>query len=189
MLNIGSRFCIMGDWDTSEVPQGRLAIYLTPSNAWGVGNHPSTQAFLRALEAEKVEGARVLDLGTGSGILAVAAAKLGASHVACVDIHPGTAKALPKNAIANQVTLQFTHQKIQDVDWAEDSYDLALMNIDSLELITHAMANVPASSIFMMPETQYVSTLQAHAVISGWESTVLEEVERWTLMRLRRSDG
>jgi ribosomal protein L11 methyltransferase len=71
--------------------------------AFGTGQHPTTAMCLRALEERVRRGDEVLDLGTGSGILAVAAARLGARRVIALDIEPQAVKAARENAAANGV--------------------------------------------------------------------------------------
>jgi len=85
---------------------GRLPetlIRIDPGMAFGTGQHPTTAMCLRALEDLVRPGMRVLDLGCGSGILAIAAAKLGAARVLALDIDPLAVKATRQNAAANGV--------------------------------------------------------------------------------------
>jgi len=87
------------------VPANRLAIVLDPGMAFGTGQHASTRGCLVLLETALAErrAARVLDLGTGSGILAIAAAKLGAGEIVAVDIDPDACAAARDNALVNGV--------------------------------------------------------------------------------------
>jgi ribosomal protein L11 methyltransferase len=83
---VGRRFWIdPGDPSPSQPPAGRIALRLPASRAFGTGEHESTRLALLALEQESVEGRRVLDAGTGSGVLALAAAALGAESVFAFD--------------------------------------------------------------------------------------------------------
>lgn len=103
-LLIGERLYIHPPW-IDAVPAGRIAIVLDPGMAFGTGHHASTRGCLilmeRALRA--VPRARVLDLGTGSGILAIAAAKLGAAEVWAVDIDSAACAVAIENAAVNRV--------------------------------------------------------------------------------------
>ncbi len=86
---VGRRFWIdPGDPTDSEPPAGRVALRLPASRAFGTGEHESTRLALLALEEEPLEGAAVLDAGTGSGVLALAAAALGAAGVVACDTDP-----------------------------------------------------------------------------------------------------
>jgi ribosomal protein L11 methyltransferase len=83
---VGRRFWIdPGDGAGVPPPEGRIALYLPASRAFGTGGHESTRLALAALEDEPVEGVDVLDVGTGSGILALAAVALGARRAVGVD--------------------------------------------------------------------------------------------------------
>jgi ribosomal protein L11 methyltransferase len=84
---VGRRFWVdPGDPSDSEPPAGRIALRVPASRAFGTGGHESTRLVLLALDEEPVEGLTVLDIGTGSGILALAAAALGARFVWGCDV-------------------------------------------------------------------------------------------------------
>lgn len=91
--------------DQSVVGGGvnRDGVSWLPGRAFGSGSHPTTTLSLRALEAKLRTGDRVLDLGTGSGILAIAAAMLGASQVVACDVDPAAVAATMRNTALNQV--------------------------------------------------------------------------------------
>ncbi|MGH2349600.1 MAG: 50S ribosomal protein L11 methyltransferase [bacterium] len=99
---VGARWWIKPTWDDQAVPPGRLVIELDPGMAFGSGLHPSTQLCLRVLEEHLAAGSRVIDVGTGSGILAIAAAKLGASVLA-LDSDPVAVAVARQNASHNGV--------------------------------------------------------------------------------------
>ncbi|RPI13213.1 MAG: 50S ribosomal protein L11 methyltransferase [Lysobacterales bacterium] len=80
-----------------------VRIELDPGLAFGTGTHPTTALCLEWLDAEELTGARVADYGCGSGILAIAAARLGASHVIAMDIDPQALLATRENAVRNGV--------------------------------------------------------------------------------------
>lgn len=97
------RFVIKPSW-REYVPQANdVLIELDPGQAFGTGLHPTTHMCLLALEAHLAPGANVLDLGTGSGILAIAAARLGAAHVLALDIDPLAVEVAQANVLANGV--------------------------------------------------------------------------------------
>ncbi len=85
---VGTRFFLAPEWRDDPTPPGRLRIVVNPGMAFGTGAHESTQLCLEALESEVKPGMTVLDVGTGSGILARAAALLGAGRVIAFDIDP-----------------------------------------------------------------------------------------------------
>lgn len=101
-FRIGERFLIKPSWEEAEVQEGDIVLELDPGMAFGTGTHPTTALCLRALEQVVKPGRRVFDLGTGSGILAIAAAKLGAM-VEAVDLDAVAVKVAGKNVKLNQV--------------------------------------------------------------------------------------
>lgn len=100
---IGRRFLVLGTHDSGLREPGRIAIVLDAGLAFGSGEHGSTRGCLRALERLKRPAGRILDLGTGSGILAIAAAKRFARPVLASDIEPWSVLVAAANARANGV--------------------------------------------------------------------------------------
>jgi ribosomal protein L11 methyltransferase len=105
---------------------GEVVVRLDPSRAFGSGSHPSTLACLAAVDRFAETGSAVLDVGCGSGVLAVAAARLGASPVVAVDVDPVAVAATASNAAANDVRVDARHGS---VDAVEGTFDLVLANI------------------------------------------------------------
>ncbi|MDQ2139234.1 50S ribosomal protein L11 methyltransferase [Alcaligenaceae bacterium B3P038] len=115
-IPIAGRLWIVPSWhrDDPAVPglddagsaDGRIHIELDPGLAFGTGSHPTTHLCLEWLEATLSQGATVLDYGCGSGILAIAAGKLGASAVTGVDIDEQAVQATRDNAAVNHVAVQ-----------------------------------------------------------------------------------
>ncbi len=105
-VEIGERLWIGPSW--REPPADRIAVRLDPGLAFGTGTHPTTQLVLRFLERRIRGGEGVLDYGCGSGILAIAAAKLGAARVDGVDVDPQALATARDNARGNGVELQPT---------------------------------------------------------------------------------
>ncbi len=102
-IPIGAQLMVVPAWQESPDP-GRVAIRMDPGMAFGTGTHPTTQLCLELLEAHMPEDASaVIDVGCGSGILAVAALKLGAQAALAVDIDPEAVQAAQANAELNGV--------------------------------------------------------------------------------------
>jgi ribosomal protein L11 methyltransferase len=104
-LHVGRSILIIPAWMQGEVTPApdELPIVLDPGMAFGTGLHPSTQLCLRALEDVLQPGDRVLDAGCGSGILSIAAARLGAGSVDAFDIDPIAVRATEENAALNHL--------------------------------------------------------------------------------------
>lgn len=101
-VQISSRLVIKPSWEEYDAPAA-VVVDIDPGMAFGTGTHPTTVLCLQGLEEYIKPGDLVFDIGTGSGILAVAAVKLGARHVEAVDIDPVAVLVAEENAERNQV--------------------------------------------------------------------------------------
>jgi ribosomal protein L11 methyltransferase len=103
-LEVGEKLYIVPEWmREEEVPQGRTPIYLNPGLIFGTGSHASTQLCLGGLQKVVQPGDRILDLGCGSGILAIAGLQLGAESAVGCDIDPKAVKVAMENASFNGI--------------------------------------------------------------------------------------
>ena len=142
-IPISSRLWIVPTWHTASDPNA-INIVLDPGLAFGTGSHPTTRLCLRWLDSNLQGGENVLDYGCGSGILAIAAMKLGAAHATGVDVDFQAVSASRDNAIANQVgNVQFY---LPD-DAPQSSYDLVIANIltNPLRLLAPLLAKATQS--------------------------------------------
>ncbi len=94
-LEVGEKFFVVPPWNTDPTPAGRFRLEINPGNQCGTGQHPCTQKCLAAMEQHIRPGDRVLDVGSGSGILSIAAQMLGAGNVIACDIDLETARVVP----------------------------------------------------------------------------------------------
>jgi len=101
-IPIGRKLLILPAWIKQE-DKTRIAVKIDPSMAFGTGTHPSTQLCLELIEEYTQPGAPVIDIGCGSGILSIAALKMGASRALAVDIDSASVKATGENAESNGV--------------------------------------------------------------------------------------
>ncbi|MEW6661282.1 MAG: 50S ribosomal protein L11 methyltransferase [Bacillota bacterium] len=100
---VGHRIVVAPAWEKYEPSEDELVIWLDPGMAFGTGTHPTTAMCIRLLERYVSPGAKVIDVGTGSGVLAIAAARLGAGQVTGVDIDPLAVTIARENAAANRL--------------------------------------------------------------------------------------
>ena len=95
---------IVPEWMKGQpIPEGRVPLYLNPGLTFGTGSHPTTQLCLELMEQHIHGGEKLLDLGCGSGILAIAALGLGADHAVGVDIDPKAVDVAYENAAMNGI--------------------------------------------------------------------------------------
>lgn len=132
---LGDRLVIAPAWDETPAEPDDIVVYLDPGMAFGTGQHPSTQLCLAFLEQVLTWGNRVYDVGAGSGILSIAAVKLGAGVVQAVDIDQVAVDAVIENAALNDVPCdsESTETGIQirkgSIDTFDGPFDLIVINI------------------------------------------------------------
>ena len=139
-LPIGRRFLIVPPWRLTE-GEDRLRIVIRPGQAFGTGHHPSTLGTLNLLEewCASHRVGRALDVGTGSGILAIAMHKLGAAQVVAIDIDATALENARENAVLNGINgeIRFSAAPLGSI---RGRFDLITANILSSVLIAMAPA-------------------------------------------------
>ena len=131
---IGRRLVIKPTWEPFSPEPDDLVIELDPGMAFGTGTHPTTRLCLEALEKLGSPG-DVLDVGTGSGILAMAAAKLGAGRVVGTDIDPDAVEVARENCAMNGVTVELVTTPLADIP---GRFGVVLANILAEDLVRMA---------------------------------------------------
>ena len=127
-FTIGATFRIVPP-GTPVSTDGRIDLVMD-RGAFGSGEHETTASCLEMLAGlPEVRGARLLDLGSGTGILALAALKLGADHAVCIDIDPEAVNAARRNGELNGLAERFTHHAGTLDSAGENGFDLVLANI------------------------------------------------------------
>lgn len=133
LLRVGRNLVVKPSWVDYEPVAGDVVIDLDPGLAFGTGYHPTTYCCLEALEDLVRPGCSVLDVGTGSGILTIAAAKLGAGHITAVDIDGHAVRAARKNfrrtGILDLVTTETG--SVPGTATRGRTYDVAVANISA----------------------------------------------------------
>jgi ribosomal protein L11 methyltransferase len=171
-LRITPRLTIVPSWTPYQPSQGEHVIVLDPGMAFGSGHHATTRACLAFLDARLAErsSATVLDLGTGSGIVAIAAARLGAFRVVACDIDPGAVEVARANVARNGVSHVVS---VVDDAWTRGPYDVVVANLTAepiLDLMPHiASALSPSgdcilSGILADREDEVLDALRAHGL-------------------------
>jgi len=130
VVDTGGRIVIVPSWIDHEAAPGQIPIRLDPGQAFGTGHHETTRLCLSAIERLVRPGTEMLDVGTGSGVLAIAAVKLGARHVVAIDIDPIAAEVARANCRTNSVNAVTVSAGTVDATHA-GRYDLVVANIST----------------------------------------------------------
>jgi ribosomal protein L11 methyltransferase len=173
VLRVGRRLVIRPTWRRHRREPDDVVVALDPGMAFGTGLHPTTRLCLAALDglADQggVEGARVLDVGCGSGILAIAALKLGARDAFGVDTDPIAIESTVANARRNRLTGRI-RARVGRLPSHEPAFDLVLANLIAGVLVPLASAlrdelrpggTLLASGIFVDREAEVASAFEA----------------------------
>ena len=136
VYHVGSRLVIRPPWLPYEAKANELVIHIEPGHSFGSGSHPSTQLALEHLEIVLEGNESVLDVGCGSGILAVTSARLGAVYVLGVDIDRESLILTNQNAEANGVA-EFVSSSSSPIEEIQETFDVVVANI-----LPHVLANM-----------------------------------------------
>lgn len=193
-IRIGRRLVIAPPGSEDKLLEGDIPIPLEPGLAFGTGHHPTTAMVLAAMEDAAIGGSRVLDAGCGSGILAIAAVKLGAEHVTAFDIEEDAVRSTMLNTqragVAEKVALIYT--SIPDERIPEGTYDFVLANISAnvlIKLSDHVVATlkptgtVIASGVLAERYDEVASAFQA----SGGRVFDKRVTGDWTCFKVSRA--
>jgi len=179
VLRVGKRIVIKPLWQEHKPRPDEVVIELDPSVAFGTGLHPTTRMCLRALEEHLKPGDKVLDLGTGSGILAIAAAKLGAGSVLALDNDPLAVRAARANVQSNGVQDIVTVEH-GSLDKATEEFELVLVNILArviIELAAQGLVDRVRPTGLMIAAG--IIEKQEGEVTAAFREHEIEIVERW----------
>jgi ribosomal protein L11 methyltransferase len=187
----GSRLAIKPTWEFYPNPEGRGVVSLDPGMAFGTGGHPTTKLCLEALERHVQPGMTVADVGTGSGILSLAAARLGAETVFATDIDSLPRKIARENVIENDLEGTVHILEMDEFDAQAIACDIVIANIIAATLCELASTFPPRlkpGGLFIgcgivderLPDV--VAALES----AGLEMSRVHEDEIWRLVEARK---
>ncbi len=151
------RVTVVPAWEKYEAKEGEIIVRMDPGMAFGTGTHETTRLVIRLMQDELKGGERLLDVGTGSGILSICASKLGAASCNAYDIDPVAVKVARDNALADgchNITVGVS-DLLRGVDLSEGKYDFCVANI------------VADIIIRMLPDVKTYMKTGAPLILSG----------------------
>jgi ribosomal protein L11 methyltransferase len=199
-MKIGERLVIKPTWEQYKPIKDEIVIELDPGMAFGTGTHATTALCMRALEHVLQHGDRVIDIGTGSGILAITAAHLGASQILALDLDPVAVSSARENISLNHLAdrVIVKQSDLLDILRTEGQSDPFLLPADVIvanilaDIIVHVMTDVHrslrsggifiASGIITAKEAEVNHALQ----LAGFERVQREEQQDWVAVIARK---
>ncbi len=185
-IRIG-RFLIRPTWSRPESSDA-IELVLDPGMAFGTGLHPTTRQCLEAVSTLALEGRSVLDIGTGSGILAIAAAKRGASPVVAVDTDPLAVEAARENALRNGMAIPIGQGSAAEVP---GRFDVVLANLVSpvlQRIAPHLAARLASRGTLVVAGVSAPAERETREAFAQLRLGVLDRTQRddWVALALRR---
>jgi len=189
-IQIGKRIWVVPSWhETPSNDPDAICLAVDPGLAFGTGSHPTTHLCLLWLEQHtQLRNHTLLDYGCGSGILAIAAAKLGCTVVVGTDIDPQAIVAARSNAQINQVEIQFILPNEDAIELAPDTqYDIVMANIlaNPLQVLAPALVNkirpggqIVLSGVLARQAEEVIATYRQWLDLSIWK-----ESEGWVCLQ------
>lgn len=177
-FQVGRHLWITPTWDRTPPPSDAIVIELDPGMAFGSGLHASTQLCLQALEEHLRGGARVFDVGTGSGILAIAAAKLGAASVHAADVDPVAVQVAEKNVAHNGVADRVVVREGNLWEGIDGRADLIVANLTAdilLDLLPVAASRLDRNGVLVCSGIVADRLLEVRAVAEASGLRVLDD--------------
>ena len=197
-VEVGKNLIVVPYWQAEET-NGRTPIVLDPGLTFGTGAHASTQMVMETMEEKVCPGFRCLDLGSGSGILSIAALRLGAASAIGVDIDPKAEDIARENAAYNgfaspefsALTGNVTEDKALMDSLSRQEYDLVLVNIvaDVIIGLAPILPNfLTEKSVLICSDILDVRLKDVTAALTaaGLEITAVREKEDWRCVSARR---
>ena len=191
-IKIGQRMVIVPAWEKYRAEAHELVVRMDPGMAFGTGTHETTRLVIGLLETYTTPGVRMLDVGTGSGILAICASKLGAGECKAYDIDPMSVRVARENIKDSGLTNITCDQSdlLRSVDLEGGKYGLVCANIVA-DIIIRMTPDVHkyiaddgvllASGIIMERSADVVNCFEAH----GFEIVERAEENGWCALAVR----
>ncbi|MDK2835628.1 MAG: ribosomal protein methyltransferase [Thermosediminibacterales bacterium] len=194
-FKVGQNIVIKPTWEEYDSEPDDVVIEIDPGMAFGTGTHETTIMCLKMLEQHVAKGEVVLDIGCGSGILSIAAAKLGASNVYGIDIDPNAIKVAEKNVIINEVTDRVKIIEGDLVKGLDLKADIVVSNIIAdtiINLISKVSKNMREHSKLILSgiikdrKFEVVEALERN----GFDILKIEEMGEWiTILSVQAMPG
>jgi ribosomal protein L11 methyltransferase len=182
-------------WREHAAAHGDTVVVLEPGRAFGTGLHETTSLVAEALAGRALEGVSVLDVGCGSGVLALVALALGAAHVRAIDVDPDAVAVTCENAERNAMSARLQSDQTS-VATVSGSFGLVLANIDAKTLVDLAPALIDRVSPggllvlsgILSPEVGSTQLADVRRAFGSLEEQQLDARGEWVALRMGKPD-
>ncbi|MBE0645229.1 MAG: 50S ribosomal protein L11 methyltransferase [Bacteroidetes bacterium] len=176
-IKVSDRFLITPSWHPVADAEGMTVLIIDPKMSFGTGYHATTRLMLRLMEGLLREGDRVLDVGTGTGVLAIAAVRCGAREADGVDTDEWSYDNALENAQRNGVA-EHCHFRLGSIEQANGEYDLILSNItkiDNLQLLPTFLHHLTSGGRIVLSGFYAQDAPDLHMALSNLGLQVISE--------------
>jgi ribosomal protein L11 methyltransferase len=189
VTRLGNRLVIRPSWEAFTASPGDVVVTIDPGRAFGTGTHETTRLVMRELDARVRGGEAVLDVGCGTGILAICALKLGAAGALCIDVDPDAVEVTRENATFNDVQAT-VRADVTPVEEVGSEFDLVLANIQASVLIPLApaiAARVRRGGLLLLSGILVGQEDDVRAAYPGFELLSSPVEGEWIALSLQKS--
>jgi ribosomal protein L11 methyltransferase len=188
VTRLGERLVIRPSWEPYDAQPNDVVVTVDPGRAFGTGTHESTRLVMAQLDRLVKGGERLLDVGCGTGILAICALKLGARQAVCIDVDPDAIEVTGENALSNGVQA-LIEASTQPVEELSEAFGLVLANIQATVLVPLAeaiAARVAAGGTLIMSGILVGQEAEVLAAYPGFELQVAPVEGEWIALVLTK---
>lgn len=191
VVETGGRIVVVPTWIEHEPAPGQIAIRLDPGQAFGTGHHETTRLCLAALDGLARPGITMLDVGTGSGVLSMAAAKLGVPSIIALDIDPIAVEVARRNCDANGLAAEVAISAGTLTTEHEGRYELVVSNIstpantalaEAFGVVVNPAGDLVLSGILSVDSAGVITAMEKQ----GFEHIATTEERDWCCLHLRK---
>jgi ribosomal protein L11 methyltransferase len=189
VIRVSDKFVIKPTFKDYKAQQGEIVLTIDPKMSFGTGEHQSTKLIIKLLEKYVCPGMHLLDVGSGTGILSIAAIKLGADAAVAVDNDERCYENCKQNCELNSVTGKVKIVKGEISDLKEDNFDLIIANIQKdvlLDIADQIREKIKPNGIAILSGLliKDEKDIEQHYTETGFETVETESMDEWIAIAL-----
>lgn len=178
-ISVGDRLVVKPSWESYDAREDEIVVEIDPGCAFGTGIHATTKLCMQLLEKHVKSGDTLLDIGSGSGILSITAAKLGASAIDAVDIDPNAVKITNANAQINGVFEKINAFKGNLFKMVQGEYDIVATNVKAdivMEMIPEVDKHLKENAKFIISGVIDYRVADVERLLGKYDYKIIEKI-------------